>query len=172
MKSRIIYVCVCVCVWGGYIRRTFVSLPQFFCLSHSSKLVIFLDEEEVLMKKICFINSEENPQKCVISSVLIRMLFAATKSLQSCPTLCDPIDGSPPGSPVPGILQARTLEWVAVSFSRCSLLWNKLDLGQCYSFKPCLSPPWRAFIPTMFPVVHLSFYLKGYHYSFQSSSFK
>ena len=42
---------------------------------------------------------------------------AAAKSLQSCPTLCDPIDGSPPGSPVPGILQARTLEWVAVSLS-------------------------------------------------------
>ena len=42
---------------------------------------------------------------------------AAAKLLQSCPTLCDPIDGSPPGSPVPGILQARTLEWVAISFS-------------------------------------------------------
>ena len=42
---------------------------------------------------------------------------AAAKSLQSCPTLCDPIDGSPPGSPVPVILQARTLEWVAISFS-------------------------------------------------------
>ena len=42
---------------------------------------------------------------------------AAAKSLQSCPTLCDPIDGSPTGSPVPGILQARTLEWVAISFS-------------------------------------------------------
>ena len=42
---------------------------------------------------------------------------AAAKSLQSCPTLCDPIDGSPPGSPVPGILQAGTLEWVAISFS-------------------------------------------------------
>ena len=41
----------------------------------------------------------------------------AAKSLQSCLTLCDPIDGSPPGSPVPGILQARTLEWVAISFS-------------------------------------------------------
>ena len=40
-----------------------------------------------------------------------------TESLQSCPSLCDPIDGSPPGSPVPGILQARTLEWVAISFS-------------------------------------------------------
>ena len=42
---------------------------------------------------------------------------AAAKLLQSCPTLCDPIDGSPPGSPVPGILQARTLEWVAIAFS-------------------------------------------------------
>ena len=42
---------------------------------------------------------------------------AAAKSLQSCPTLCDPIDGSPPGSPVYGILKARTLEWVAISFS-------------------------------------------------------
>ena len=42
---------------------------------------------------------------------------AAAKSLQSCPTLCDPVDGSPPGSAVPGILQARTLEWVAISFS-------------------------------------------------------
>ena len=42
---------------------------------------------------------------------------AAAKSLQSCPTLCDAIDGSPPGSAIPGILQARTLEWVAISFS-------------------------------------------------------
>jgi len=42
---------------------------------------------------------------------------AAAKSLQSCPTLCDPIDSSPPGSPISGILQARTLEWVAISFS-------------------------------------------------------
>ena len=44
----------------------------------------------------------------------------AAKSLQSCPTLCDPIDGSPPGSAVPGILQARTLEWVVISFSNAS----------------------------------------------------
>ena len=43
---------------------------------------------------------------------------AAAKSLQSCPTLCDPIDSSPAGSPVPGILQARTLKWVAISFSK------------------------------------------------------
>ena len=49
--------------------------------------------------------------------VLLWSAAAAAKSLQSCPTLCDPIDGSPPGSPVPGILQARKLEWVAISFS-------------------------------------------------------
>jgi len=47
----------------------------------------------------------------------INLTAAAAKSLQSCPTLCDPIDGSPMGSPVPGILQARILEWVAISFS-------------------------------------------------------
>ena len=47
---------------------------------------------------------------------LVMPAAAAAKSLQSCPTLCDPIDGSPPGSPDPGILQARTLEWVAISF--------------------------------------------------------
>ena len=53
-----------------------------------------------------------------VMSVLFNMLSAAAaKSLQSCPTLCDPIDGSLPGSPIPGILQARTLEWVAISFS-------------------------------------------------------
>ena len=46
-----------------------------------------------------------------------RAAAATAKSLRSCPTLCDPIDGSPPGSPVPGILQARTLEWVAIAFS-------------------------------------------------------
>ena len=51
------------------------------------------------------------------SWLLLPAAAAAAASLQSCPTLCDPIDGSPPGSPVPGILQARTLEWVAISFS-------------------------------------------------------
>jgi len=48
---------------------------------------------------------------------LLLLLLLLLLSLQSCPTLCDPIDGSPPGSPVPGILQARTLQWVAISFS-------------------------------------------------------
>ena len=49
--------------------------------------------------------------------MLCYAMLCYAKSLQSCLTLCDPIDGSPPGSPIPGILQARTLEWVAISFS-------------------------------------------------------
>ena len=52
-----------------------------------------------------------------VETIIYAAVAAAAKSLQSCPTLCDPIDGNPPGSPVPGILQARTLEWVAISFS-------------------------------------------------------
>ena len=56
---------------------------------------------------------------CHVKNSINIIVAAATaaKSHQSCPTLCDPIDGSPPGSPIPGILQARTLEWVAISFS-------------------------------------------------------
>ena len=55
----------------------------------------------------------------IVKAMVFPVMYgcAAAKSLQSCPTLCDPIDGTPPGSPVPGILQARTLEWVAISFS-------------------------------------------------------
>ena len=59
-------------------------------------------------------NSGPLPWKC---RVLATVAAAAAKSLQSCPTLCDPRDVSPPGSPIPGILQARMLEWVAISFS-------------------------------------------------------
>ena len=66
---------------------------------------------------------------------------AAAKSLQSCPTLCDPIDGSPPGSPVPGILQARTLEWVAISFSN-ALKWKVK--GKSLSRVWLLVTPWTA----------------------------
>ena len=56
--------------------------------------------------------------RVIVDEVKEDSIAAAAKSLQSCPTLCDPIDGSPPGSPVPGVLQARTLEWVAISFSK------------------------------------------------------
>ena len=57
-------------------------------------------------------------QTCEVQNQYTKIFcVSAAKSLQSCPTLCDPIDGSPPGSTVPGILQARTLEWIAISFS-------------------------------------------------------
>ena len=58
----------------------------------------------------------------------ISPVAATAKSLQSCPILCNPIDGSPPGSPVPGILQARILEWVAISFSNAYLLAHLKNL--------------------------------------------
>ena len=66
---------------------------------------------------------------------------AAAKSLQSCPTLCDPIDGSPLGSPVPGILQARTLEWVAISFSNARKWKVKVKSLSCVQL---LATPWTA----------------------------
>ena len=63
-----------------------------------------------------FLARKVNRSKTTLMEYCYAMLCYA-ESLQSCPTLCDPIDGSPPGSPIPGILQARTLEWVAISFS-------------------------------------------------------
>ena len=88
---------------------------------------------------------------------------AAAKSLQSCPTLCNPIDGSPPGSPVPGILQARTLEWVAISFSN-SGKWKVK--GKLLSRIRLLVTPWTAAYqaplsnnPIWFNLIALSFQL-------------
>ena len=66
---------------------------------------------------------------------------AAFKLLQSCPTLCDPIDGSPLGSPVPGILQARTLEWVVISFSKA---WKWKVKVKSLSHIQLLATPWTA----------------------------
>ena len=79
---------------------------------------------------------EDETQILALGNWLRAAAAAAAKSLQSCPTLCDPIDGSPPGSPIPGILQARVLEWGAIAFSssgltsskRASLAWH-LILG-------------------------------------------
>ena len=66
---------------------------------------------------------------------------AAAKSLQSCPTLCDPIDGSLPGSPIPGILQARTLDWVAISFSNA---WKWKVKVKLFSRVQLLATPWTS----------------------------
>ena len=66
---------------------------------------------------------------------------AAAKSLQSCPTLCDPIEGSPPGCPIPGILQARTLGWVAISFSNA---WKWKLKVKSLSHVRLIETPWTA----------------------------
>ena len=76
------------------------------------------------------------------------MLLCYAKSLQSCPTLCDSIDGSPPGSPVPGILQTRTLEWVAISFSN-AWKWSRSVMSD--SLWPHGLQPSRLLRPQDFP---------------------
>ena len=91
----------------------------------------------------------------VVNTYLLKIFFswnqsnessaAAAKSIQSCPTLCDPIDGSPPGSAVPGILQARTLEWVAISFSNA---WKWKVKVKSLSRVQLLVTPWTALQPT------------------------
>ena len=86
----------------------------------------------------------ENLNLNLISAIIICVnldVFLTAKSLQSCPTLCDPIDGSPSGFPVPGILQARTLEWVAISFSNAWKWKVKVKLLSCIRL---LATPWTA----------------------------
>ena len=91
----------------GETNQTLSALPTFsylVCRCPSPDMFI---QRRILSVKRSYCIEEESS----------RVVAAAAKSLQSFPTLCDPIDGSPPGSPIPGILQARTLEWVAISFS-------------------------------------------------------
>ena len=87
-------------------------------------------------------NLWDNSMKFLFHLVsLIPTTAATAKLLQSCPTLCDPVDGSPPGSPVPGILQARTLEWVAISFSNA---WKwKVKVKSLSRFQ-LFGTPWTA----------------------------
>ena len=86
----------------------------------------------------------KNIDFCLVSQnacSMVQVAAAAAKSLQSCPTLCDPIDGSPPGSPIPGILQARTLEWVAISISNA---WKWKVKVKSLSHDWLLATPWIA----------------------------
>ena len=86
------------------------------------------------------------------ATFLVSAAATAAKLLQSCPTLCDPIDGSPSGSPIPGILQARTLEWVAISFSNAwkgKMKWSRSVVSD--SSRPHELQPTRLFCPWDFP---------------------
>ena len=107
------------------------------CISRSQ---IYLVVEACCTSQYSFGNNMINNVMMVsfIEYLLCAAAVAAAKSLQSCPTLCDPIDGSPPGSPVPGILQARTLEWVAISFSNA---WKWKVKGKSLSHVQLLATP-------------------------------
>ena len=100
-------------------------LSMAFKVSHSFSLASL----PIPLHQGSFVNYQ---MRLIVLFIIITYTFAqaaaaaTAKSLQSCPTLCDPIDGSPSGSPVPGILQARTLEWVAISFSNAGKWKNKV----------------------------------------------
>ena len=101
------------------------------------------------------------------------MASSAAKSLQSCPTLCDPIDGSPPGSAIPGILQARTLEWVAISFSNA---WKRKvkvkSLSRVWLLRPHGLQPTRLLRPWIFQARVLEWgaiALSAWHHHFMAN---
>jgi len=104
----------------------------------------------ILRVSVLLFFSDPCPSLCLPKETSLELLnnlwkvyfwMLAAKSLQSCPTLCNPIDGSPPGSPVPGILQARTLEWVAISFSNARK-W-KVKVKSLSRVRPSATP-WTA----------------------------
>ena len=105
--------------------HVFVFLAVFFLQSISSLIALWL--KKMLDMISIFLNVLRFDLWCKVQST-------AAKLLQSCPTLCNPIDGSTPGSPIPGILQARTLEWVGIAFSKCGLTWRIFHVhvrGRC-----------------------------------------
>ena len=125
----------CLCMYGNagnlleciFLGEKMTNVISFFFFKNTSEK---LGRRTVL--QLCF---------CTTPWFTSIHVAAAAKSLQSCPTLCDPIDGSPPGSPVPGILEARTLEWVAVSFSNAWKWKVKVKSLSCIRL---LAAPWTA----------------------------
>ena len=90
---------------------------------------------------LCYLQNSFREDHLLKSNGIQTRWAAADKSFQSCLTLCNPIDGSPPGSPIPGILQARTLEWVAIAFSRA---WKWKVKVKSLSRVRLLATPWTA----------------------------
>ena len=108
-----------------FTSELFVNIWRL-CVTHNYALLLFQD---------LFINTFDSYFNLVAAAA------AATKLLQSCPTLCNPTDGSPPGAPVPGILQARKLEWVAIFFYNA---WKWKVKGKSLSRVRLLATPWTA----------------------------
>ena len=122
-------------------------IQQFYCnsfISSNSFLLVFGDsyiQDHVVCEQRLVYFFVFDMDTFYLFFCLIALAAAAAKSLQSCLTLCDPIDGSPPGSPIPGILQARTLEWVAIAFSNA---WEwKVKVKSLSRVRLCATP-WTA----------------------------
>ena len=126
MYMNVPYTSVCICQPVFYPPSIICHIYWMITLCHFAKYIIFisyiLKGGRVLL-------------------IVKNYTAAAAKSLQSCPTLCDPIDGSPPGSPVLGILQERTLEWVAISFSNAWKWKGKVKSLGCVRL---FATPWTA----------------------------
>ena len=130
--------------WAGLHAGSLPTLGHTIKLSRHLKNCPFKSQITLLLRKAFpDISTWWIPPGQFYSSlkVLFKAAAAAAKSLQSCPTLCDPIDGSPPSSPIPGILQARTLEWVAISFSNA---WKWKVIVKSLSHARLLVTPWTA----------------------------
>ena len=130
------YLCLCV-KWSLFLRSH--NYKQIFNLRLIGHLEVIQGEWQDFIKCACPCMADI----LYLQSPCIKMpvAAAAAKSLQSCPTLCDPIEDSLPGSPVPGILQARTLEWVAISSSNA---WKWKVKVKSLSRVRLLATPWTA----------------------------
>ena len=116
--------------------------PGWPSMSHRTSMGGGGRERNWHLKSLYYMPGIVQGTSCVTSTVFSMPTAAtAAKSLQSCLTLCNPIDSSPPGSPVPGILQARKLEWVAISFSNA---WKWKVKGKSLSHVWLLATPWTA----------------------------
>ena len=117
-----------------YIIISFSSI-KWWCLSSINLIFSLSGRNSHMIWENLHIFFSKSIKRAAASSA------AAAKSLQSCPTLCNPIDSSPPGSSIPGILQARTLEWVAISFSSA---WKLKVKVKSLSPVRLLTTPWTA----------------------------
>ena len=137
--------------WGIEINLIWITLDVHFCFYKFSLILLsctmnpYITNSRVnfmlFVQERDFFFKFSNLGSSLLQLGNIFLSAAAAKSLQSCPTLCDPIDGSPPGSPIPGILQARTLEWVAISFSNACKWKVKV---KSLSRVRLLATPWTA----------------------------